>query len=431
MSLFWLGLLLFAVLLFYPVYRVIHYKQGNEHRLLELNRDVYQQRLAELEAQHAAKEIDAQQLHDMKLELQTNLLADMEGVDTQASQPDKLWPIAAVTAVALVIVCGLYLASGRLDTYQKWQQEVAKLPELRQMLNDPQQQMTASQLSSLALALRTQLADHPNNADDWLLLGQITSYLGQVKQGLHAYEKALVLEPENDVIQRFYGMTLAATGDPADAQRAYVLLKGLIAKHPDDTDLANGIAFAFAEMGRKVEAAMIWRDVALRLPEGSTRRASIMKIVEQLMAGQPAEHGTSAAHGMADTAPVSDSAPQVEASGFSVPVSLSLAAPLADKLPQHGFLFVFAQAVNGSKAPLAVKRMAIPSFPLTVTLSEADAMMDGWSLANVDSFELIARISVDNDGGAASGELEGRSGVLKKSEINGGIALVISQIIEE
>lgn len=432
MTLSWLmtplgaGLLLLVGLLYLPIQRLRQYQWRQDGRLLQLNRQVYKQRLAELEQQHSAGELDARQLHEMQLELQGNLLSDMDGVEQGKHKADKLWPIVAITTAALVVVLAVYFSSGRIQQYQTWQQQAKQLPELRRMLSDPEQQMTAAELGSLALAIRTQLAEAPNNAADWMLLGQITSYLGQISQGIQAYEKALAITPDNPELKRFYGMTLAATGDPNDAQRAAAILRQLAAENPDDMDLANGIAFAFVEMGRKVEAAMIWQDLAERLPEDSPRRASILKIVAQLMGETPTAHAVNSATEATQTQQA-----QPEATGYQLSVHLSLAPALVEQLPSQGFLFLFAQASNGSKAPLAVKRLAIPNFPLTLTLSEADAMMQGWSLASVEEFELIARISRDNQGTVQAGELEGRSGVLKKVGIGAEIRLEISEMIKE
>jgi hypothetical protein len=92
--------------------------------------------------------------------------------------------------------------------------------------------------------------------------------------------------------------------------------------------------------------------------------------------------------------------------GFRVEVSV--AEQLQAKLPEDGYLIVFAQDANsGARMPLAVKRLRLPSFPISVDLTTADAMITNFSLKNAEQVTITARISKDEDVMTSPGELQG------------------------
>ena len=76
-------------------------------------------------------------------------------------------------------------------------------------------------------------------------------------------------------------------------------------------------------------------------------------------------------------------------------------------------VFIFARAVSGPPAPLAVKRVTVADLPITVELSDADAMMPQLKLSNFPEVQLVARIS--RAGQPTAGEWVGRGKPLPNS----------------
>ena len=72
-------------------------------------------------------------------------------------------------------------------------------------------------------------------------------------------------------------------------------------------------------------------------------------------------------------------------------------------------LFVIARRGEGGP-PLAVQRRSIGTWPITVRLSDADAMLPGIQLATGGPLKLVARISATGQPLAASGDLFGEVG---------------------
>ncbi|KGS14170.1 cytochrome C, partial [Pseudomonas coronafaciens] len=76
-------------------------------------------------------------------------------------------------------------------------------------------------------------------------------------------------------------------------------------------------------------------------------------------------------------------------------------------------VFIFARAINGPPAPLAVKRITVADLPAEVELSDSDAMLSSLKLSNFPQVQLVARVS--RAGQPTTGEWVGRSQPLASS----------------
>ena len=94
--------------------------------------------------------------------------------------------------------------------------------------------------------------------------------------------------------------------------------------------------------------------------------------------------------------------------GTQLSLTVQLAPKFEDAVPDRFTLFVFAKQVAGPPMPLAAKRLDSPRFPLAVTLSSQDAMMQGLSLDSADRWSISARISRAGEARASSGDLQGQ-----------------------
>ena len=68
--------------------------------------------------------------------------------------------------------------------------------------------------------------------------------------------------------------------------------------------------------------------------------------------------------------------------------------------------------------PLAVVKLNEYSFPLTVQLTDANAMVDGLNLSSAKDIVITARISIDESVMPSSGELEGHSETLQRENVS-------------
>jgi cytochrome c-type biogenesis protein CcmH len=94
-------------------------------------------------------------------------------------------------------------------------------------------------------------------------------------------------------------------------------------------------------------------------------------------------------------------------------------------------LFLIARDKNQPKPPIAVKRVRVSDFPLTLKLTDNDAMIPGKTLKSTKNLELIARISKSNQAFAAAGDLYGDAQPAATEDGNLAAEILIDSIVGE
>ena len=105
--------------------------------------------------------------------------------------------------------------------------------------------------------------------------------------------------------------------------------------------------------------------------------------------------------------------PAAAAQGRTIRVAVSIDPAVAAKLRPGTPLFVSARQPGIPGPPLAAVRLTADQLPTTVTLSDANSMIEGRNLSSVDDVEIIARVAFGGTAITASGDLVG-SAVQKK-----------------
>lgn len=92
--------------------------------------------------------------------------------------------------------------------------------------------------------------------------------------------------------------------------------------------------------------------------------------------------------------------------GGMIAGNVTLAPALADRAGKEGVLFVIVRRPQGSRQPVAVKRITNPRFPVKFTINDQDLMIQGAQLKGM--VEVIARLDRDGSAGPPQpGDLEG------------------------
>jgi len=131
-----------------------------------------------------------------------------------------------------------------------------------------------------------------------------------------------------------------------------------------------------------------------------------------------AEERMNGASAEAPTPPTTASAQAPAASGArTIVVDVSLAPALAAQVDPDAPLFVLARTSGGGGPPLAVERHRAVELPLTVELSDEDAMVPGRNLSSAGDVEIVARVALGGQPVATKGDLYG------STEVAGGAAV--------
>ena len=371
----------------------------------DVNVELYRQRLHELESEAEEGTLDRKQFDDAKLELQRNLLSDTDKATSAQGNSGKLGLFAGLVLLTLVSVGG-YIKYGGWQQVQNWELAVSQLSELgrRAVLNqgDP---LTAQELRNFALGLRTKLDKDPNDAVAWLLLGRIAMSLNDIDMASEAFVRSLAIEPERKGTLISYSQALVLRGDDASLLKAESLLRKALLQDPEDIDALSLFALVNTTRQEWQKAGSAWKIILTLLePEDPRYAAAEQKFRET----------------------------QAKLNGKSVEleVEVALSEEARNSLSDSDILVVFAKAVNGPPMPVAVKRMQVSQFPVTLTLSDNDSLMPTAKLSEQTLVTLTARLSKDQDVAAAPGEWQGQSSQSVDLSKDTNIQLVIDRQVK-
>jgi cytochrome c-type biogenesis protein CcmH len=263
-------------------------------------------------------------------------------------------------------------------------------------------------LSSLAW----QLERNPDDVDNWVRLGMIYKDLQEYSSAEHAFRRALFLDNENPFIQVELAETLLYASQGARLPDAAVaLLEQAVEIDPQSQKGLWLLGIGAFQAEQYEQALAWWQQLDNLLPPGSVQnsvREQIQRARSRLSQspGQDAEpgHGLPPGHPRV-TSPGEDAHP-------SFLVAVDIDETMTDGLNGDETVFLIARAADGPSAPLAVHRFAVRDLPLTLSLSDQDAMLEGLNLSSFPDIILTARVALGGSAEAQAGDLEGRAGPL-------------------
>ncbi|MEL3927791.1 c-type cytochrome biogenesis protein CcmI [Aeromonas enteropelogenes] len=368
-----------------------------------LNKQLYRQRLLEI-GEEREQGVLAEE-PDSLVELQRSLLDDIPDVEQTARAGKSLIWIPGVL-VLLIVSLGLYYKLGAWQEVARWQDASSRIGELsNRILVERNAEVTEQDLLDFTLALRTRLKDEPNDYRGWLLLGRLSLDSNDPEMAREALAHAYDLAPQKAMVAVPYAQALMMTGDEAQADS---LLKAAIAEEPGNIEAHSVYAFMALQKEDFQTALARWQAMLPLMEKGTPRYVMVERSMEYARE-QLKARGIAAA-------PAAESAGQAQASQSQVkegefPLHITLAEGI--QLPPDAHLFVFAVVPNGPPMPIAVKRIAGPTLPLTLSLGDGDAMMEGSKLEAYPELQFKARLSRGGNVMNKEGAFEGVSATVK------------------
>lgn len=288
-----------------------------------------------------------------------------------------------------------------------------------------------ARFETLAERLAQRLKTQPDDAEGWAMLGRSYSVLGRPADAVQAYQRVLALRPDDaqaladlaDAVASTHGGLLA--GEPeALVQRA---LKA-DPDHPKALALAGTLAL---ERGDPALAARHWARALAGVDPGSATARQLRGALDEARqrAGLPALPPLAAAAVPAEaTPPTPSAAGSATTPAGAVQLRVTLAPALAARAAPQDTVFIFARAVQGPKAPLAIQRRQVKDLPLDLTLDDSMAMSPALRLSGAGQVVLGARISKSGNPMPQPGDLQGLSAPVPVG--SRGQALVITEVLQ-
>ncbi|MGE0467754.1 MAG: tetratricopeptide repeat protein [Steroidobacteraceae bacterium] len=257
----------------------------------------------------------------------------------------------------------------------------------------------AGDLQQMVAQLQARLANQPDDVEGWKLLGRSATVMGDYvlardafgraneqtqgkdPEALVGFAESLVLNDEREIDGRAADMFEQALAMEPDSARA-LWYGGIVAYRRGDLPLAQQ---RWVELQNHDLPPDLRQAVAERLAE-----------IDKAQGKTPA---------VATAAPAAPAAPATS----SIELNIDIASSLAGKVPQGATLFVIARRGEGGP-PLAVVRRTAGAWPQRVSMTDANAMLPGVSLASGGALKVIARVSSSGQPVAVSGDLFGEVG---------------------
>ena len=371
----------------------------------QANLAILRGQLAQLDAEHAAGSLDADQHRSARAEIARRVL-DEESVaeaprTTGASGKTALWMGLAVPLFALAG----YGFLGNLNALSPQPQPLAAAPEA---------EVTPDQVSALVESLAKRMEQRPDDAMGWTLLARAYGALQRFPEASQAYARAIALSPKDAQLLADHADVLAMLQDRSMSGEPARLVEQALQIDPNNLKalaLAGSLAFERKDFALAIRR---WTQARQLAPAGSEFAAGLDSSLAEARSVTSSEGGVaSPATAQASTAPLASAAP---ASAAPTPTAsaaatgrVSLAPSLAARAAPTDTVFIFARAADGPRMPLAILKRQVSELPITFTLDDSLAMSPEMKLSKFTSVVVGARISKSGQAMPTAGDLTGQS----------------------
>jgi cytochrome c-type biogenesis protein CcmH len=417
--LFWFfaaALVVLAVLfVLLPLWKIHRAGESGRARREQTNLLIFQERIAELEAERAAGTLEEENFQELKRELQRSLLSDVDAgaADVQGKIEGSASLLSLSRLIPLVLV--LMVPSATFLLYQQWgyqdELELAQLGErTRAGVNN------AEEARDLIFAIGEVVQSEPENGWAWFFLAQNLVNLQQFPEAAMSLERAAanIAEPQDKaeiLSQQAYLEYFLAEQTLTDKVQGIIDQIQLI--NPNHQIVLDILGMDAEQRGDYQTAITYLRRILQATPPGPAAddlNTRIANAQQQLAASGVAPQDGQAAAG----------------EGPTIEVQLSVGATL--NLPADTRVFVSALEVNGRGQPLAAEAMTVGDLPVTITLTNADAV-GPFNLSSAEQVYIVATASSSGTANVQAGDHQARSEGFAHGNTHAIIPLVIENIV--
>jgi cytochrome c-type biogenesis protein CcmH len=389
----------------------------------QANVKVYREQILDLDREHANGHLSDAEWQQSRDELSVRLLQDTAVEDEpQVITQAQSWRTAVVIALVFPIsALGLYIWLGAPEA-------ISPMPPASALAEAATEQAAAPNLDQIVENLASKLQADPNNLEGWVLLGRTHRSMGNLDAALSAFDRALKLNADDELILA-RAEVLAAKNQGRFDGEPWRVIREVLQRDPQNYAallLAGSASYA---NNRYADALEFWQRARLRL---SADHPDVPNLIEAMSAVQaklknpaspsstPAAQSAqgavpaqgSAAAGAAPAAAVASAAGGA-ASALNVSGQVRLSAALKSQTSPTDVVFVYAVPANGERMPLALLKTTVAQLPLKFTLDDSSAMLPDRKLSGASQVFVKARISKSGNAIPQSGDWEGSLGPVK------------------
>lgn len=364
----------------------------------------FEQRLAELTDELEEGRFTQQQYEFAVTELKLTTKFELTKDNTQQPAVINEFGIGSKLIIAIlfiVSISGFYLVHGNYSKLSNWQDSINELPNLTQKIIQNQDQApTIQELQSFALGLRTKL-EVRDEAIGWMLLGRTLLALNDINSAIDAFKKSYDRDPKSVTNIVNYAQALYLKGEDYELGQAVNILREALYLQPNNMMALIIFGESNLLLKRFDNAKEAFQLALSQLNAHDERATTLRQRIEFI------EQST----GVPRTASQSTDPQKMEPNSTTATnAGLTITVQLDEKViaagAQFRYLFLFAKS-GTSPVPVAVKKLPITNFPVTVNLSDSDIMLPDVKLSDQNSVNITARLSIDEAASLTAGEWQG------------------------
>jgi len=393
------GLLLLASL--FLVYPFIRHDRTVVQDDADANLQIFRDQQAQLDSQLQQQEIKQPQYEQLLAEAKQLLLLNSQKPQVEETvisvKVGRLLPVALLLLPIFCLASYHYLGAAA-------DEKILKMLEVNTQLSvdDPQAQFKQQELFS---AIEKRAAQRPDNIYYWILLAKRAVQQNDLSSAQYHYAQAIKASPEDSYLLAQYAeitFMLADSQFTDEVNKAIDKAFAIDSSNPTVLGLKGIQAF---ETEQWQLAITYWREASRQMDQGSPTATAL-------------KAGIARAQKRLGIEPEQQLSPQVE---------ISVSIDKAIQFDPNQTVFVALVAVSGAPMPLAAKKLRAGDLPTTITLSNTDAVVEGYNLSSVNKVKAVARLSQSGSATPQTGDWEAVAQRVDLSSENDSLALEISR----
>jgi cytochrome c-type biogenesis protein CcmH len=393
------GLLLLASL--FLVYPFVRHEVNEVEDDADANLQIFRDQQAQLDSQLQQNEIRQPQYDQLLAEAKQLLLLNSQKPQVEETlvsvKVGRLLPVALLLLPIFCLASYHYLGAAA-------DEKILKMLEVNTQLSvdDPQAQFKQQALFS---AIEKRAAQRPDNIYYWILLAKRAVQQNDLSSAQFYYAQAIKASPEDSYLLAQYAeitFMLADSQFTDEVNRAIDKAFAIDSSNPTVLGLKGIQAF---ETEQWQLAITYWREASRQMDQGSPTATAL-------------KAGIARAQKRLGIEPEQQLSPQVE---------ISVSIDKAIQFDPNQTVFVALVATSGAPMPLAAKKLRAGDLPTTITLSNTDAVVEGYNLSSVNKVKAVARLSQSGSATPQTGDWEAVAQRVDLSSENDSLALEISR----
>lgn len=393
-------------------------QQGGRVDRKEANVAIYYDQLAELKADLDSGELDAALYEDARREIEKRLSEDVPAEPAPVAAAEAGRRLGYVLAGAIpVLAIAMYVGLGSPEALLASR---AEAPAAAQGQHDA---------ASMIATLEAKLKAKPDDAAGWYMLARSYAATGKFAEAARAFGKASELFPEDARLLADYADALAMAQGQNLQGKPQELIDRALKLNPNEEKAVNLAASAAYQRKDFAQAALYWRQLLKLIPPDAEFVKDIVAAIQdaETLAAGSGGMGSMGSMGKPDAKGGADEKSKPQQGAVSISGTVTVSKDLVAKVGPTDKVFIFAQAPQGPRMPIASVKIDSKQLPYHFTLDDKVSMSPSDKLSNHAEVTISARVSKSGQAMAQSGDLQGKTGPVKLGQQ--GVAIVIDTVV--